>query len=89
MAETPDTPDIPEGYGEDAPPTTLQEIVRRHRRRLERDAAVFEATDEAFETAQKHIAKRYWMRYKAFLDAGFTRDQAMDLLKELGIEDDE
>lgn len=88
-ADAPETPDIPEGYGADVPPTTLQEIVSRARKNLERDAAVYAATDEAFETAQSHVAKRYWMLYKAFLKAGFTSEQSLELVKEVGIEDEE
>ncbi len=85
-----DTPDIPDGVGkDDEPVTTTQEKVARARTGWERDTAVYKATEEVFEQAQPFIARRYWYRYKAYLDAGFTVAQAMTLLTEIDIEDDD
>ena len=84
-----DSPEIPESYDGDDPVTTKQEAVARARKGWERDLAVYEAAEELFESAQPFIARRYFARYKAYLDAGFTTTQAMTLLTEIDIEDDD
>ena len=82
--------DFPEGLDSgDEPVATTQERVARARKGWERNRAVYEATEEQFETVQPYIARRYYARYKAYLDAGFSIEQAMELVKEIGIEDDE
>ena len=84
-----DTPDIPDNYDGEEPVTTKQEAVARARKGWERDLAVYEAAEELFESAQPYIGRRYFARYKAYLDAGFTKAQAMELLKEHGVEDED
>ena len=82
--------DIPDGLdSSDEPATTTQESVARARKGWERDRAVYEATEEQFESVQPYIARRYFARYRAYLDAGFTIEQAMELVREIGIEDDD
>ena len=85
-----DESEIPDGLTPgDEPVTTTQESVVRARKGLERDLAVFEAAEELFESAQPYIGRRYFARYKAYLDAGFTKAQAMALLKEHGVDEDD
>jgi hypothetical protein len=85
-----DAEDIPDGMDEiEDPITTKQEAAARARAGWEKYKAVLMATEEQFEDVQPYLARRYYARYTAYKDAGFSAEEAMDLLKAVGIEEDD
>jgi hypothetical protein len=56
------------------------------RRNMEAAFKNMEVNEEHFEMGARKIAEMYYCRYKALKDAGFSEDQAFDIVKARGLE---
>jgi len=59
--------------------------ARQQRKEIEHAMQLFETNRDHFDMSQRQVAIMYFVRYSMFVEAGFTEEQAMDIIKIRGL----